>query len=51
MVHRGAIVRHGKFRLSGRDVTAVVEKLGLRQAVLIGHSLGGGPIVKRVPDT
>jgi pimeloyl-ACP methyl ester carboxylesterase len=30
----------------GLDVTAVVEKLGLRQAVLIGHSLGGGPIVE-----
>jgi pimeloyl-ACP methyl ester carboxylesterase len=38
----------------GLDVAAVVEKLGLRQAVLIGHSLGGGSIVevaRRLPDT
>jgi pimeloyl-ACP methyl ester carboxylesterase len=33
----GATVRHGQS--FGLDVTAVVEKLGLRQAVLIGHSL------------
>ena len=32
----------------GLDVTAVVEKLGLRRVVLIGHSLGGGPIVEAV---
>ncbi len=30
----------------GRDVVAVVEKLGLERAVLIGHSMGGDVIVE-----
>src|SRR6476620_3348757 len=30
----------------GRDVVAVVEKLGLRQVVLIGHSMGGTVVVE-----
>jgi pimeloyl-ACP methyl ester carboxylesterase len=37
----------------GRDVTAVVEQLGLEQVVLIGHSMGGLVIVeaaRRLPS-
>jgi pimeloyl-ACP methyl ester carboxylesterase len=37
----------------GEDVVAVVEKLGLEQVVLIGHSMGGAVIVeaaRRMPD-
>lgn len=30
----------------GRDVVAVVEKLGLEQTVLVGHSMGGDVIVE-----
>ena len=30
----------------GGDVVAVIEKLGLRQVVLIGHSMGGDVIVE-----
>ncbi len=30
----------------GQDVVAVVEKLGLKEAVLIGHSMGGDVIVE-----
>jgi pimeloyl-ACP methyl ester carboxylesterase len=37
----------------GEDVVAVVEKLGLEQVVLIGHSMGGSVIIeaaRRMPD-
>ena len=37
----------------GEDVAAVVEKLGLDQVILIGHSMGGPVIVeatRRIPD-
>ena len=30
----------------GADVVAVIEKLGLRDVVLIGHSMGGDVIVE-----
>ncbi len=33
----------------GEDVAAVVAKLGLKQVVLIGHSMGGTVIVKAAP--
>jgi pimeloyl-ACP methyl ester carboxylesterase len=34
----------------GRDVVAVVEHLGLRQVVLVGHSMGGDVIVEAAPQ-
>lgn len=37
----------------GEDVVAVVEKLGLKKVILVGHSMGGAVIIeaaKRMPD-